>query len=362
MSTEKMPPHLSKKIKVLSFFCILLVLYIHTYYNEGEKYESCMFLVSLFGQGISYIAVPLFYLISGYLFFLGTESKPINVVFGKQKKRIRTLLVPYLIANALNLLFYLMLPCVARYIPAIQPLIAHNLLESAGNGWIDKLYFSFYSGPIAFQLWFVRDLMVLVILSPLLYYILRFACRSKLGCILLLCLLSPLAYFRPTAFLWAMGWFCIGGLIVMNPYISITNCCKWKPLGLLSIVLCFCFVLVNAISCIGLIDFWVRPAWIIISGIIGIWIIYDCLFMESRQAGVKLLNLRIYGYTFFIYLIHEPFINIFKKLPLLISNTEWMIDFCYLIIPIVFAIIAMVVGAVLQKMFPKFYSTFTGGR
>lgn len=362
MSLEKMTPHLSKKIKVLSFFCILLVLYIHTYYNEGEKYESCMFLVSLLGQGISYMAVPLFYLISGYLFFLGTEHKKVDVIFLKQKKRVRTLLVPYLIANALNLVFYLMLPFVARYIPSIQPFIAHNLLESAGNGWLDKLYFSFFSGPLAFQLWFVRDLLVLVLFSPLLYYILKYVCRSKTSCILLLCLLSPLVYFRPTAFLWAMGWFCIGGLIVMNPYISITNCCSRKPLGILSILVCFCLVLVKALSNIGLINFEVRSAWIIISGIIGIWIIYDCLFMESRQAGVKLLNLRIYGYTFFIYLIHEPFINIFKKLPLLISNTEWMIDFCYLIIPIVFAIIAMVVGAVLQKMFPKLYSTFTGGR
>lgn len=357
-----MTPHLSKKIKVLSFLCILLVLYIHTYYNEGEKYGSCMFLVSLLGQGLSYMAVPLFYLISGYLFFLGTESKKVDVIFHKQKKRVRTLLVPYLIANALNLVFYLMLPFVSRYITAIQPFIAHNLLESAGDGWFHKLYFSFYSGPIAFQLWFVRDLLVLVLISPLFYYILKYVSRSKIGCILLLCLLSPLVYFRPTAFLWAMGWFCIGGLIVMNPYIYITNCCSWKPLGIISILVCFCLVLVNAFSNIGLINFGVRPIWIIISSIIGIWISYDCLFMESKQDNVNLLNYRVYGYTFFIYLIHEPFINIFKKLPLLISNTEWMIDFCYLIVPLLFAWFAMFVGKVLQKSLPRFYTTFTGGR
>ena len=42
MSIKKMTPYLSDKIKVISFVCIVLVVWIHTYYTEGGNYTLSM--------------------------------------------------------------------------------------------------------------------------------------------------------------------------------------------------------------------------------------------------------------------------------------------------------------------------------
>ena len=159
-----MTPYLSDKIKVISFVCIVLVVWIHTYYTEGSNYTSSMLLMNFWGCGICMLAVPMFYTISGYLFFLNVHS--IGDVFKKQKKRIRTLFVPYILSNVLSITFYYLLDFVIARMPEWQVIINNNLLERAsGNGIGYWLYYCFWEGPIAFQLWFVRDLMFLVVFT-----------------------------------------------------------------------------------------------------------------------------------------------------------------------------------------------------
>lgn len=98
-----MNDYLSMKLKILSFISIVMVIFIHMYYVEGESYVVLRKIEQLIGQRICLIAVPLFYIISGYLFFLKT-SKAIYSFQDKLKKRIKTLLVPYIIANILSLI------------------------------------------------------------------------------------------------------------------------------------------------------------------------------------------------------------------------------------------------------------------
>ena len=85
----------SKKIRVLSFVLIFLVLYIHSFYNEaiGTKYASFL-QVFLGNGGISNVAVPMFFAISGVLFFNGITS--VKDCFPKIRKRIKSLLIPYI--------------------------------------------------------------------------------------------------------------------------------------------------------------------------------------------------------------------------------------------------------------------------
>lgn len=69
---SQMTPYLSDKMKVLSLIAITMVIYIHTYYTEGEGYYYFSTMQRFFGGvGISGVANPLFYVISGYLFFMG---------------------------------------------------------------------------------------------------------------------------------------------------------------------------------------------------------------------------------------------------------------------------------------------------
>ena len=63
-----MTEYVSDKIKLLSALLILMVVYIHMYYTEADG--NLLVLQKIVGGGICSVAVPLFYLISGYLFFI----------------------------------------------------------------------------------------------------------------------------------------------------------------------------------------------------------------------------------------------------------------------------------------------------
>lgn len=51
-----MTPYLSDKIKVMSFVCIILVVWIHTYYTEGDDYISSILLMNFWGGGVCMLA------------------------------------------------------------------------------------------------------------------------------------------------------------------------------------------------------------------------------------------------------------------------------------------------------------------
>ena len=57
--------------------------------------------------GLCASAVPLFFLISGFLYFKGCESQfGLKDYMAKNRKRLRTLLIPYLLWNIFTLLLF----------------------------------------------------------------------------------------------------------------------------------------------------------------------------------------------------------------------------------------------------------------
>lgn len=168
-----MNKYLSDKIRVLSFVAIILVLYIHSGFHEyPHEIEGMTFNILLqeFISGkIGRCAVPLFFAISGYLFFLHTEAG-IEAIWQKMRKRVKTLLVPYLIACLFLPLFYVIMEMVSgtgRFINSEN--FSDNLQLPLGK-LLYYLYFDSGTGsPCAFHLWFLRDLIIIVAISPLLY-------------------------------------------------------------------------------------------------------------------------------------------------------------------------------------------------
>ena len=93
-----MSTYLSLKIKVISFVCIIMVLYIHTGFPEYViKTMPLPVLVRDLTIGvIGPCAVPMFFMISGFLFFQNIQN-PFCDIKTKMVKRIRTLLIPFII-------------------------------------------------------------------------------------------------------------------------------------------------------------------------------------------------------------------------------------------------------------------------
>ena len=151
-------------------------------------------------------AVPLFYAISGYLFFLHTDEG-MPAIFKKMRKRVKTLLVPFVIAALFFPAFLLcmeLLPFAKGFTNSADA-FSNNLQLPLGE-ILMSLFYAKEGGtsPWAFHLWFLRDLIIIVALSPLLhiikkangggYYVIDTVYRDILSNKILSCLCIVLVY------------------------------------------------------------------------------------------------------------------------------------------------------------------------
>lgn len=129
-------------------------------------------------ESIGHIGVPLFYIISGYLFFYKNVSFGGLIYKRKIKKRVKSLLIPYFIWNVYSLLLILLASLVVpQYMSG-----RHNIINNFG---VSELLQYFYAidgnNPINGPLWFVRDLMVVTLCSPVIYYVIKKWCLTFLS-------------------------------------------------------------------------------------------------------------------------------------------------------------------------------------
>ena len=193
---------ISETIRLLRFPLTVFVVFIH--YNMGvrgfslhgvtyglDAPEWFRWVTALFSDVLPRTAVPLFYIISGYLFFRG-GSFDTDVYRRKLRTRASTLLVPYLLWNVIAVLVQLShrLPFLSSVFPSahlmevqLTPLRLFRtffdnywnkgiLITPENDGMVSELPY-----PTDVPLWYVRDLMVLVLLAPAIWWIVKRAGR-----------------------------------------------------------------------------------------------------------------------------------------------------------------------------------------
>ncbi|MBO6238167.1 MAG: acyltransferase [Bacteroidales bacterium] len=118
-------------------------------------------------QGIIWlteVCVPLFYVISGYLYFRNAPLDPKPRWFlDKYKSRFFSLVIPYLIANVIAW------GCYYFAIKAAPSMVSGFF----GDNWKDPV-FVFWTGPVNMSLWFIRELILVVLVSPLIFLLVRY--------------------------------------------------------------------------------------------------------------------------------------------------------------------------------------------
>lgn len=347
-----MTPYLSDKIKVISLIAITMVIYIHTYYTEGEKYALFLSLQEfLGGVGLSGIANPLFYFTSGYLFFI--SIKTIKDCFPKIKKRIRTLFIPYVLANTIAFIMYVMLDTISRTMPSLYNVVNFHILDWFSFD-IGNILYRIYWKPVAFQLWFVRDMLIFVFSTPFVFPILKFVTKKKWSTIMTIGLLLFIYFITCKQVL----WMAIGGLVSMSNIIDISSFKVTRTRNVVMYIcgiIFLCFVLANIFGKIK------TGYGYALFGVISFWILYDKIVKGKILCNNNTLS-QACSYSFFIYLIHEPTLLIFKKLPLVVCQNETMLILYFMTIPIIFVTTTIFVGSVLRKHFPKAFLIYTGGR
>jgi len=115
---------------------------------------------------VCHSVMPTFFLISGYLLFKGYAW---NKVAEKMTRRLRRLLVPYVVWNVSFVAFYV---TACHFVPRLAARVeTFGLMSFAGA--LSKIL-SFTVPPIDGPLWFLRALLYLVLASPLIWLGLRF--------------------------------------------------------------------------------------------------------------------------------------------------------------------------------------------
>lgn len=339
----------SNKISLLNLLLIVFVLLLHSYYTEASDYPCAMAIQRFTGTyGLTGVAVPMFYLLSGLLFFNGIKA--VKDCLPKMRKRVRTLLVPYIIWNIIFVLWYVVL----QSLPGVGGFINNDIAGKVCSPDIVSDIYELLWKPANFPLWFLRDLMIMVAVSPLLYYLVKYL---KWFAPILLVLVSPFVSLIISPF------FILGGCIAMHSSLEeVTE--KLIGGGRFYVWISVMIYVANAVAQIFT-DFH-HPYISFVAclcGIITVWVTYDWIASkESLTSKFSSLN-SILGYSFFIYLFHEPVFNIIKKLNLKILGVrEWSLIILYLVNPIIMCVLAICVAKLLQRIVPKTYSILVGGR
>ena len=123
---------------------------------------------------ISSVAVPMFFFFSGFLFFYKVKEFDKSIYLTKLKKRARTLLLPYIIWNFLVIAFTLVsqLALPSMFSGRNMPVTQWGVIEWVSAFWCAQSQESL-AFPICYQFWFIRDLMVTLLLTPIIYTLIK---------------------------------------------------------------------------------------------------------------------------------------------------------------------------------------------
>ena len=357
---------LSNKLKVVSLMFILLVIYLHSYnikVNYSEEsiivHDSFNYLFQgLFSQGITRIAVPYFFLISGYLYYY-TLNPSISGFIEKYKSRFISLLIPYFLWFLLGFSFFGILKELSLFDSFVS--------TTRQQYWsIESFFTQLFYGNIQYHFWFLRHLIVYVILSPVIYLLLRYLKEVFVIGLLIFWLCHSTKY----AFIHSEGLFfySLGGFLAVHrkQYRDLLNvvlikCRKYSEL----IVLVWIFLIAIKISlCYSYqivfptVEFELLSQSAILMGMVGIWVHFEKVPLFRHGIVLHIAN-----YTFFIYALHEPLLLITKKLSLfLLPHVPITFTLVYIMAPLIVIVVVMTLAKILERWLTYIYSLLIGGR
>lgn len=172
MTTYDNNKSVSQTITWMRFPLIFLIIMLHCYSVQRLEgnHEEFFKVIYPFSLWLGETGVPAFFFISGYLFYLSTKT-----YLQKLRTRLHTLLIPYLLWNILLLCFYLIAYAFGfpQYINH-KSIVEFKLIDYIRLFWdrgsIDEGNFV----PLLCPLWYIRNLLVMSLLSPIFYYIIRY--------------------------------------------------------------------------------------------------------------------------------------------------------------------------------------------
>ncbi|MCQ2229162.1 MAG: acyltransferase [Bacteroidales bacterium] len=364
-----MESKLSNLITVIRFPLALAVVFIHVgrspfFLRElGENHSVadfiCVFLSELIFNVIL-LAVPIFFIISGYLMYYNMSNWDNELYIQKIKKRFFTLVVPYFAWNTLLIVVWMFLPTL------IGGIIHHRevgeIMQNLGainwhqywdiNRWGDNS-----SGPIDLPFWFLRDLIVISIVSPIIYWTIK-----SLGVIIISLLFVAVIFwywpFDAGLRISSLFYFSLGVYLATskNNIIEIAIRYKniWRIVACTTLFVKFFLFIDYSPNISRFIDIVM-----VISSLVSI----ISLLVNRITPGCLSVSKKLEQYTFFVYAFHYPLlISLHSLISRYISPQP---DPCmdvvrYVVIPLIICGISMLTMNMLKKISPVVLSILNG--
>lgn len=155
---------ISRTIKNIRFPMIMGVVLIHCTLSSDNC--ACNSIQHLFSDLLPAACVPIFFLMSGFLFFWQIEEWNKESFLIKFKKRFHSLVVPYLIWNTFTIALF---ACMHLFLPSLINPNFENVPDWGLLHYLSAYWDGSGGFPINYPLWFLRNLIVMVYLTPLFY-------------------------------------------------------------------------------------------------------------------------------------------------------------------------------------------------
>ena len=354
---------LSKTIAWLRFPLAVAIVFVHTVNsNEIREYVSTIdysilsdmdfyyLTCYLFSEVIFRVATSCFCIFSGFLFFYKLKEWNRNIYFQKIKRKTRTLVIPYILWNIIPIVL-----AVLRAFMKFDGSLSIYLNELLGNG-IFRIFWNYQDGlyPYNVPLWFLRDLIIVVFLSPLVYYFVKY---TKYYSLFILGFFFSQDLWFPVVSIRALFFFTIGACFSIHGKNMIVELRKgkwlWLSVSIITIVLLMCYngsdnshyfyVLFQIAGCITTIN----------------------IASRLLESGRVVVHPFLSKTSFFIFASHcfALLWSIQKMVNIIIDyNNAFILTIKYFMVPTICVCVCLVVYYAAQKTIPRLLGILTGSR
>ncbi len=355
----------SRRIQILKIWLTILVLLWHADRTEVRFLGGdTLLMVPIWLEGAKFVlsrviarcSVPGFFFLAAVLLY----RKPFR--WGdNMKKKVRSLVVPYLIINTFWVLFYFIgqsIPQTRQYFANQNKLVASWGIQEYLNAYLGLIPNSEGTAynPMVAPLWFVRDLFVLNLLAPMLKKIIdRF---PKVIFVLLVAMVvldvNTHIFCLSTT---ALAYFCFGYYLVRSgKHLTDADHIPAVPLLLVYVL---SGVLIGVAVYLQMAP--MEPVVRFINVVSGFLVFFR--FGTRFPSRVEKKVLWVAQYSFPIYIFHEPALGMLQKLSVKFLDTGAAAQaVTYFAAPVVIFVCTLAFSAILQRFLPRLYALVTGGR
>lgn len=350
--------YLSRKIKFLSVFAMFAIVFVNSY-NYGKTPLTSQSLITkgfnaaemfeyFFSNALFAFAVPIFFIFSGFLLFIKYENT-VSGYFNKIQHRIFPLLVPYVL--------WAILSGLAVTISADFDIIKNISFIKENALGFDKFYM-YLINPPAYQLWFLRQVMMLTVLAPLIFLIVKYTKAF------ILIPLGGLWFFNVDFIIRAdaLFFFAVGAsFAILGKWRNFTKRDNRIPAAIfsslwiaLSAIEMFAAALTKNIVLVSILN-----KLTVLAGITGMWLVFDHIVKYiATKKGLLLAS----AHLFFVFALHEPLLKISYQLAIIPDSTDGSHFILYICLPISVIAVCMMISMVMRKVLRPVHNLLTGGR